>query len=238
MGEYPQGDETMNWLELTGRILASFFVLLVMTRLMGKKQLSHLTFFHYITGITIGSVAASLTTDSRLPILQGIYSLVMWGGLTILMGYVALKATWIRAITEGRPAILIRKGKLDTKALTRAMLSLDDLNMMLRTAGTFETSEVEYAILEPNGQLSVLKKEECKTVTRKDLNVSVQAAKNLPAVVIATGRIMEKNLKSLGLDEVWLEKEVRKQGYKRIEDIFFAEVGSDGGLFIMPVVEE
>lgn len=170
--------------------------------------------------------------------MQGIYSLVMWGGLTILMGYVALKATWIRAITEGRPAILIRKGKLDTKALTRAMLSLDDLNMMLRTAGTFETSEVEYAILEPNGQLSVLKKEECKTVTRKDLNVSVQAAKNLPAVVIATGRIMEKNLKSLGLDEVWLEKEVRKQGYKRIEDIFFAEVGSDGGLFIMPVVEE
>lgn len=78
------------------RILAAFFVLLVMTRLMGKKQLSQLTFFHYITGITIGSVAASLTTDNRLPIFQGIYSLVLWGCLTILLGIISLKVASVR----------------------------------------------------------------------------------------------------------------------------------------------
>lgn len=228
----------MNWLELTVRILASFFVLLVMTLLMGKKQLSQLTFFHYITGITIGSVAASLTTDNRLPILQGIYCLVMWGGLTILMGYIALKITFARIIIEGRPAILIRRGKVDPKALSRAMLSLDDLNMLLRTAGTFDISEVDYAILEPNGQLSVLKKEDCKTVTRKDMNVPVKAAKNLPAEIIVTGKIVKKNLKTLGLNETWLEKEVKKQGYKRIEDIYYAEVASDGGLFILPLEKD
>ena len=225
----------MNWLELTVRILASFFVLLVMTLLMGKKQLSQLTFFHYITGITIGSVAASLTTDNRLPILQGIYCLVMWGGLTILMGYIALKVAIARILIEGRPTILIRKGKVDPKALSRAMLSLDDLNMLLRTAGTFDISEVDYAILEPNGQLSVLKKEDCKTVTRKDMNVPVQAAKNLPAEIIVTGKIVKKNLKTLGIDENWLGKEIKKQGYKRIEDIYYAEIASDGGLFILPL---
>lgn len=220
------------------RILAAFFVLLVMTRLMGKKQLSQLTFFHYITGITIGSVAASLTTDNRLPIFQGIYSLVLWGCLTILLGFISLKVASVRAIIEGRPSILISKGKLDTKVLAKTMLNLDDLNMLLRTSGTFDISEVDYAILEPNGQLSVLKKVECKTVTQKDMNVPGQGARNLPTEVIVAGGIVKKNLKTLGLKEAWLQEEVKKQGHKRIEDIYYAEVSSDGGLYILPEMKD
>lgn len=225
----------MSWVELTARILVSFVVLLIMTRIMGKKQLSQLTFFNYVTGITIGSIAASLTIDNRLPISQGVYSLMAWAFLTILMGYISLKSAHARLLIDGQPTILIKHGKIIEATLVKTGINMDDLTMLLRKANAFDIKEVDYAILEPDGQLSVLKKAEYQNVTRKDMFIPVPATKNMPAEIIVNGKVVEKNLEELNIDRLWLDSEISKQGYQKIDDIFYAELGSDGGLYVLPV---
>lgn len=224
----------MSWIELTLRIVVSFLVLLIMARLMGKRQLSHLTFFNYITGITIGSMAASLTIDSRLPILQGVYSLILWSALTIALSYITLKSPMTRLVTDGQPTILIKKGAVDKKTMIQMRVSMDDLTMLLRENKVFDIKEVDYAILEPNGQLTVMKKPEYEQVTRKDMYIPVQSIKNLPAEIIVDGKYVEKNIREFDVDRIWLDNEISNQGYLKVGDIFYAELTREGDLFVMP----
>lgn len=223
----------MTWVELTARILAAFFVLLIMARLMGKRQLSHLTFFNYITGITIGSIAASVTVDSRLPLLQGVYSLVLWSALTIALAFITLKSPMTSLITDGQPTILIKKGAIDKKTMFNMRMNMDNLTMLLRENKVFDIKEVDYAILEPNGKLTVLKKPEYEKVTRKDMYVPVQE-QIMPTEIIVDGKIVEKNLREFNVDRIWLDNEISKQGYQKVDDIFYAELTREGDLFIMP----
>lgn len=224
----------MPWSDLTARILIAFFILLLITRLMGNKQLSQLTFFNYITGITIGTIAATLVIDKRFPIIQGIYSLIFWGCLTILMGYVSLKSSHARKILSSEPTILIKKGEIIKDALSQNRLNLDDLGMLLRKANTFDIKEVDYAILESNGELSVLKKTDYQNVTKKDMFIPAQPIKNLPTEIIADRKVIMKNLTELNLDMEWLNNEINKQGYQKIDEILYAEITSQGDLFVLP----
>jgi len=225
----------MQWFEITGRVFASYIVLLIMTRLMGKKQPSQLTFFNYVTGITIGSMAASLATDNNLQFSQGIYSIILWSLLTILMEYLTLKSIKIRYWTDGRPTVLIKHGEIVKSALVKTKYNLDELNMMLRKSNIFEMKEIDYAILENNGELTILKKVEFQNFTKQDSNKSFTANKNLPTQVINEGKINSDTLDEFGLDEKWLAQELKKKGYKNTDDVFYAEIDSSGQLFIMPV---
>ena len=223
----------MQWFELTARVFVSYLVILVMTRLMGKKQLSQLTFFNYVTGITIGSMAASLATDNELQFEHGIYSIVLWCALTVLMEYLTLKSLKIRFWTDGRPTILIKHGEIVKSALSKTRYNIDELNMMLRKINIFNMEEVDYAILENNGQLTVLKKVEYQNLTKQDSEKAFKPNKNLPTEVINGGKINIETLEELGLDKKWLDYEAKKKGYKT-EEIFYAEIDSNGQLFVMP----
>lgn len=225
----------MSWIEITLRTLVSYLVLIIMTRVMGKKQLSHLTFFNYVTGITIGSMAASLVTDSNLQILQGTYSIILWSVLTVLLEYITLKSIKLRELTDGRPTILIKQGKLIEDALVKTRYNIDELNMMLRKSNIFNIEEVDYAILENSGELNILKKVEYQNFIKKDSNKSVNANKNITTQVISKGKINTKTLDEFNLDVKWLENEIKKKGYKNLKDITYAEIDSNGSLFIMPV---
>ncbi|MEL7647532.1 MAG: DUF421 domain-containing protein [Sedimentibacter sp.] len=224
----------MQWLELTARVFVSYLVLLVMTRLMGKKQLSQLTFFNYVTGITIGSMAASLATDDELQFEHGIYGIILWAALTVMMEYLTLKSIRIRFWTDGRPTVLIKQGQIVKTALQKTRYNVDELNMMLRTMNIFNMEEVDYAVLENNGQLTVLKKVQYQNFERQDSGKSFKPNKNLPTQVINGGKINKDTLDEMGLDEKWLEFEIKKKGYK-LKDIFYAAIDSSGELFIMPV---
>ncbi len=222
----------VNFWEMSLRASLSFFVLLILARLLGKKQLSQLTYFNYVTGITIGSITADIAGRSETPFLNGLISLVWWCALTIFIGYVGLKSSKARILFDGQPTIVIKEGKILKKALQRTHLNLDDLSMMLRKKDVFSLQDVHYAILEPDGQFSILKKEFKQNITKEDMNIPTSTFTYLPSEIISDGKIVKKNLIELNLTEKWVHDELKKHGIQTIQEVFYAEIQKDGSLFI------
>jgi len=218
--------------EMILRTTFAFIVLLILARFMGKKQISQLTFFHYVTGITIGSIAADIAGESRTPFLDGIISMIWWAVLTMLMSYIAFKSKKARILLDDQPTIVVYEGKIVEASLKKTRLHLNDLSMMLREQSIFSIKDVHYALLETNGELSVLKKAEQQSATKKDVNATIQVPKYLPTEVIAEGKISTRNLTELNLTEEWMHEQLKKQGIGKVENVFFAEVQTDGSLHI------
>jgi len=224
--------EDTNTFYILFRTTSIFLVLLILTRLLGKKQMSHLTFFNYITGITIGSIAANMVRETEEPFMDDFIGLVWWCILTALAGYMGLKSGKLRRIIDGQPTILIKKGEIMKNALKSSSVNMDDLSMLLRKQNAFSIADVEYAILEPNGSLSVMKKSQQQQVTKSDMKISTPISKYLPSEIIADGKIIYHNLKEFNLDEEWLSNQLKQQNISSIDDIFYAEIQSDGTLFL------
>jgi uncharacterized membrane protein YcaP (DUF421 family) len=218
--------------EMILRTTFAFIVLLILARFMGKKQISQLTFFHYVTGITIGSIAADIAGESKTPFWDGIISMIWWAVLTMLMSYIAFKSKKARIILDDQPTIVVYEGKIVEASLKKLKLHLNDLGMMLREQSIFSIKDVHYALLETNGKLSVLKKAGLEAATKKDVNASSQVPKYIPTEVIAEGKITNRNLKELNLTEEWLYEQLKKQGIGNVENIFYAEVQTDGSLHV------
>ena len=221
----------MSFIEVIGRVLISFGVLLLMTRIMGKKQVSQLTYFNYITGITIGAVAASITIDTSIDMSDGFTSIVCWSLLTVLVSYINLKSPKARILLDGQPTIVIKNGKILEKTLAGLRLNMDDLSMLLREKNIFSTQEVDYAVLEPDGQLSVLKKVDQQSVTKKDLKVEAVEPLYVPTEIIVDSKVIIRNLEELDLSQNWLEKQLHQSDVS-LQDVFYAEIQSDGTLYI------
>lgn len=217
---------------LLAKTTITFMILLILTRLLGKKQLSQLTFFNYVTGITIGSISANIVCNSSDPFEDDLIGLVWWCLLTGIAGFVGIKSGYIRRVIDGQPTIVIKKGKIDKAALKKARLNLDDLSMLLREQSAFSFTEVEYAILEPDGKLSIMKKQPNLQVTKADLNIPLVQVKYLPAEIIADGEIIYKNLKEYNLDQEWLNQKLQQQKINSPKEVLFAEMQSDGSLYI------
>lgn len=218
--------------EMIMRTTFAFIVLLILARFMGKKQVSQLTFFHYVTGITIGSIAADIAGETRTPFLNGIISMIWWAVLTVLMSYIAFKSKKARIILDDQPTIVVYEGKIVEASLKKLKLHLNDLGMMLREQSIFSIKDVHYAILETNGKLSVLKKAGQEAATKKDVNAPSQVPKYIPTEVIAEGKISNRNLTELNLTEEWLYEQLKKQGIGNVKNIFYAEVQTDGSLHV------
>lgn len=222
----------ISYFQIAIETVITFFVLLTLTRFLGKKQLSHLTFFNYVTGITIGSMAANMVVLSTNDYSKDLLSLVIWCLLTTILGYMSLKSGKIRVILDGQPTIIVKHGKIDRKALKRTGVNIDDLTMMIRQYQTFSIAEIDYAILEPNGRLSVLKKPEYQGTQKSDLHINSSPLAFLPIEVITDGKLLSKNLLEVGKSRNWLNKELSKANIENVEDVFYAEIQSDGSLFI------
>ncbi|MGE8203676.1 YetF domain-containing protein [Heyndrickxia sp. NPDC080065] len=214
------------------RTFIGFFVLLLLIRLLGKKQLAHMSFFSYITGIALGNIAGDLVIHKDVKIIDGIIGLALWVFLTAAIEYTVLKFSRSRILFDGEPSIVIKHGKIMEKALSSNKLNMDDLSMLLRIKNVFAISEVEYAILEPNGQLSVLKKEEYEPVTKKDANIQVKRRPYIPTELVVDGKFIGKNLQELNINEDWLLNELKRKGFPNLNDIFYAELQTDGSIFV------
>lgn len=209
-----------------------FISLLILTRILGKKQMSHLTFFNYITGITIGSIVANMIRETEEPFGDDFIGLVWWCILTLLAGYINLKSGKLRHIIDGQPTIVIKKGKIIKSALKSCTLTMDDLSMLLRKQTIFSITEVEYAILEPNGNLSVMKKTQNQQITKSDMNITTSIFKYIPSEIIVDGKIIYHNLKEYNLTEDWLNNQLKMKHISSINDVLYAELQSDGTLFL------
>jgi len=203
-------------LEIIFRVSLGFAILLLLVRIIGNKQLGQLNVFTYISGIVIGSMVGDIILHSDINFWRSMTGVALWVAFAICVELASLKSIKIREALDGQPIILIKKGKILYPALKKERLNTDDLTMMLRTNNVFAVADVDYAILEPNGDLSVLKK----------------PTKYLPTMVISEGKVLAKNLRELNLTEIWLDNALREQGIKSPADVMYAEVQDSGQLHV------
>ena len=213
------------------RSIITFIGLLFLTHMMGRKQLSQITFFDYIVGITIGSIAASIAVDRSIGIIDGIIATVVWCAMPIIIGYIAVKNIAFRRFVDGEPKVVIQNGTIINKNMLEEKYNMGDLLMQLRDRGIFDITEVEFAILEPNGELSVLKKSQYNPVTPKDLSIPTNY-KGLMIELVIDGRIISQHLKIINKDAQWLIDQLKNRNIHNIKDVIFAGLQTDGQLYI------
>ncbi|MGE5558683.1 MAG: DUF421 domain-containing protein [Bacillota bacterium] len=213
------------------RSLISFFSLLVLVRLMGKQQIAELTFFDYVVGITIGSIAATLSVQVNQNTLATLAGMVIWTILPILLAYLSLHNVWIRKVVEGEATVVIENGKILEKNLAKIRLSIDDLLSQLRTQEIFNITDIEFALFESNGKLSIQKKTQKKPVTPSDLNVPTPYS-GMPTNLIEDGKMLPDALRSLNLSHAWLQYQLSKQNIENMEEISLAQLDTSGNLYV------
>lgn len=214
------------------RAFLAFFILLLMARIMGKTQITQLTYFDYVTGITVGSIAAAMSIDTTIETLSAVVGILVWAGLTIAMEKLVLKSVPARKVIQGEPTVVIQNGKLMENAMNRSRYNVDDLMTQLRIKNVFDLSVVEEAVLETNGELSVLTKPEETAPTRKDLNIDTGKMGRQPIVLVVDGNIAHHRLNSIGRNEEWLKEELKKQGIDDLANIMVAQLTSSGELYV------
>ncbi len=224
--------DDINFWDMIWRTTISFLVLLILARVMGKKQISQLTFFHYITGITIGSIAAEIAAQKETPFVEGLISLICWAALTILMTYLSQLSPKIRLLLDDEPTIIIKDGKISLKSLKSTRLNMDDVMMLLREQSIFSIDDVLFAVLETNGELSVFKKPSEQNATKQNVKADVSLPTYIPTEIISDGKILYKNLKELNLNEEWVFKKLNKHGVQSVKDVYFAQLQTNGSLSI------
>lgn len=213
------------------RALIAFFTLLIFTRLLGKQQMSQLTFFDYVLGITVGSIAASLTielTYDPWPIWVG---LVTWIAAVLATQIITVKWRYASKYIDGEPTVVIMNGMIMEAAMKKLRYRISDLTEQLRDKGVFDLSQVEFAVLEVSGKLSVLKKSQYQPVTPKDMNIKTKYS-GIGTELIYDGVIVENNLKQVKRDKTWLEKELKRLGINDVSEVFFATLETTGKLYI------
>lgn len=211
--------------------VVSFVILLVLTRLIGKQQVSQLTYYEYINGITFGSIAANMATDSVDKFADHLVGLLVYGILTILAAYVALKSRKMQKMINGEPVVVIQDGKILENNLRKMKMNFDEFMMLLRLKDIFDFTEVKLAIIEPSGGLSVIKKAEYENIERQDLKISA-AGTSLAVEVIQEGKISENNLRRLGLNEQWLTDRLKEQNVGDLQEVEYAAIVGNKRLLI------
>lgn len=213
------------------RVLLGFIALLFFIRIIGNKQLGQLNVFTYISGIVIGSMIADALLHQHLNIWTSIIGMSGWVALLFLVEFISLKSIKARELLDGQPIILIKKGQIVYHALKKERMNLDDLTMMLRTNMVFSILDVDYAILEPNGDLSVLKKQSKENITKDDLKLPLTQQDYLPTSLMMDGQIIIKNLKELGLSKGRLDATMNQLEIEH-HDVLYAELQGDGKLYL------
>ena len=208
----------MDILKVIWTALLSVVALFIITKIMGHKQVAQLDFFDYVSGITIGSIGAEMATELEKPF-HPLIALFVYGLVSLLLNWLAHKIPRTRKYINGTPTILMNADKIYRKNLKKAKLDLSEFMLLCREQGYFNLSEIEMAVFEHNGKLSVLPKANNRPVTAEDLKISVSGA-SVGVEVIMDGRVMEENLSRMGRDQKWLEKQIRLQGHKDIREIF------------------
>ena len=208
----------MDFIKLVLTSVLSVVALFIITKIMGHKQVAQLDFFDYVSGITIGSIGAELATELEAP-WKPLVALLIYGIVSVILNLLAHKFPRSRKYINGTPTILLNGEKLYRKNLKKAKLDLSEFLLLCREQGYFDLSEIQTAIFEHNGKLSILPKAASRPLTPEDMGIEVKSA-HIGTEVIMDGRIMGENLVRIGRNEVWLKSELDSMGHKRIEEIF------------------
>lgn len=209
--------------------IGSIVVLFLLTKLMGYRQMSELSMFDYINGITIGSIAAEMATSLEESFVEPLTAMVVYGVITTLLSYISSKSIKARKIITGKALILMDKGTIYEKNLSKAKIDINELLTQCRINGYFDISKVQTAILEDNGKISFLPVETDRPVTPTDLNLEPKQ-EMLSANVVIDGKIMWDNLRHSGKDEKWLMNQLKANGANDVSEVILATCTDDNKL--------
>lgn len=219
-----------DWINIMLRSLFFLIVLYLITKLLGKKQISQLSFFEYVTGITIGNIGAELATKVEHSLFNGVVSIATFSLAPFLAGYISMKSKSFRNIVEGKGTVFIKDGKVLEENMYKEKYTIDELLELLRKKDVFNVSDVEYAILEATGDLNVLLKKENQPLTAKDLNMKLAPIKGSETIIM-DGEILDEPLSTAGRSRLWLKTELVKQGVT-VENVFIGQINTYGELTV------
>ena len=198
--------------------ILSVCALFIITKILGHKQVAQLDFFDYVNGITIGSIGAELATEIQTPT-KPFIALIIYGIASFVLSFIAHKLPKTRKYINGTPTILMDGEKIYRVNFKKAKIDLSEFMLMCREQGYFDLGQIQTAVLEYNGKLSILPKSTNRPLTPEDLKIIVKDA-HIGIEVIMDARIMGENLNRLGFNEIWLEKRLKEQGFNDANDIF------------------
>lgn len=222
-----------NMLPMLYETVFGIIALFILTKLLGKTQIAQLTAFDFIAAIILGELVGNALFDKEAGLFDIGYVIFLWGAILYLIEITTQKFKRTRFLLEGKPALVIHKGKLIYEEMRKNKIDIDELQQLLRMKDVFAIQEVEYAILETNGDISILKKSAFQTPTKKDLNVA-PTEPQIAMKVITDGEIIKDNLEEANLTEEWLIKELKRQNFNDIKDVFYAEWMEGKKLFVLP----
>ncbi len=223
----------MELLQVAITSVVSFLVLFFLAKIMGHRQIAQLSVFDYINGITIGSIAAELATELEKP-LRPLLAMVIYALLTVLLEALALKYQRLRKFISGTPSIILDNGKLYRENMKKARLDLTEFLIQCRQQGYFDLGAIQTAVYESDGRLTILPVAERRPATPEDLGVAPEKEQFFTEVIM-DGRILGGNLQRMGVNETWLEKQLRAQGYHSAKEIYLGLVDSNKQLSLYPI---
>ena len=215
-----------DFLNICFRTILVLIILFFITKMMGKKQISELNFFDYIVGITIGSIAADISLDIEKNMIAGIAALFIYGFISYIISFVSIKSILARRFFIGVPTVLVEKGKIIESGLKKSKIDVNDLLMVARENGYFNLDEIDYALMEVNGNISFLPKEKEKPVTKKDMKIKCNN-EGLTVNAIIDSKYMANNMKAINKDKEWLDHELKVNGYDNYDNILLATIDNN-----------
>jgi uncharacterized membrane protein YcaP (DUF421 family) len=215
------------------RTLFVYFFLLIIFRLMGKREIGKVSVFDLVVSIMIAEFASLAIEDPKKPLISTIIPIAVVALTQIILSYLSLKFTKLRHLVDGRPTIIVRNGEIQDKAMSKHRYNMDDLLQQLRDRNITKLADVEFAILEPSGKLSVIPKKNKMPVVREDLEID-PPYEGVPVPLIVDGKIRDNHLDLIGKNRFWLKNQIQNHGYRDFKEIFYAEIDQNGKMYIDP----
>ncbi|HEO8421076.1 MAG: DUF421 domain-containing protein [Niallia sp.] len=221
----------MEFTQIFIELIIGYFLLLLLTKILGKTQITQITTFDFVSVLVLGELVGNAMYDSKTGIKEIAFSILLWGALIYVTEYITQKFRKTRKLLEGKPSIVINKGKIDFHELKKNHLDINQLQHLLRAKDVFSIAECAYAILETDGTISVLKKSAFSNPTKQDMNLPPEII-SLPISVILDGEIITENLPRIGWNEDQLMQELKKHNVESHKDILYAEWREGSPLYV------
>ncbi|MGM9591526.1 MAG: DUF421 domain-containing protein [Oscillospiraceae bacterium] len=207
-----------------------YFAILISMRIMGKRQLGEMEISEFIVAALIADLAATPLQDIGIPLLNGLVPIIIMFCFEIIIAGLNMRSIKLRKLTYGRPEIIIRNGRIIREAMRKNRFTLDELMQELRAQGLTDTSQVEYAVLETNGQLSIILKSGDQPATASQMGVDGDDV-SYAHIIINEGRILDNNLQLLGRDRRWLSNELKRQNLRSADEVYILTLSESGRVF-------
>ncbi|UOQ92859.1 DUF421 domain-containing protein [Halobacillus shinanisalinarum] len=223
----------MEYFQMFTDIIFGFIALFLITKVLGKTQITQITAFDFISALVLGELVGNALYDDEVSIVKIAFAVILWGILIYITEMITQKLKGSRSLLEGSPSLVIHEGKIMKKQLKKNKLDINQLQHLLRSKDVFSIKDVQFAVLETDGTISVLRRSDKQTPTKKDLNLPLSAV-SLSSIFISDGEVLWDNLRESGFDESWLETELRNQHISRVDQVLMAEYTPGEQLFVMP----